>query len=144
MALLSEPDRQSVRAHLGGITQPVTLLLFTQAIAAPETALVAREVLDEMASLNDLITVEEVNFVLDKDRAEAFGIEHIPSIAVLRGGEDTRMRLVGAPSGYEFVSLIEAVLLAGTEGSGLSDASRSLIARHVTGPMDIRVFVTPT
>jgi alkyl hydroperoxide reductase subunit AhpF len=42
------------------------------------------------------------------------------------------------------MSLVEAVILAGTGNSGLSDESRQLIAQHVTGPIDIKVFVTPT
>ena len=144
MALLSEPDREAVRGHLAVVTHPVTLLLFTQTFGAPESARAAREILDEIAGLNDLVTVEEVNFVLEKDRAAAYGIEHVPSIAILRGGEDTRMRFMGAPAGYEFMSLLEAVVLAGTEGSGLSESSRALIAAHVTAPVNINVFVTPT
>ena len=144
MALLSESDREAVRAQLAGVAHPVTLLFFTQSIDAPETALLARQVVDEVASLSDRVTVDEVNFVLDRDRAAALGIEHIPSIAVLRGGEDTRIRFVGAPTGYEFVSLVEAVRLAGSDESGLSESSRALIARHVTEPTDIQVFVTPT
>jgi hypothetical protein len=54
------------------------------------------------------------------------------------------MRFFGAPAGYEFMSLIEAVILAGTEDSGLDAASRALIASHVTEPVNIQVFVTPT
>ena len=42
------------------------------------------------------------------------------------------------------MSLVEAVILAGTGDSGLSDESRKLIAEHVTEPLDIQVFVTPT
>ncbi len=144
MSLLSEQDRRVVREHLAEIQQPVTLLLFTQTIGAPETALIARQVLDELASLNDLIRVEEVNFVLERDRAAQYGIEHIPSIVLLSGDEDTRMRFVGAPAGYEFMSLIEAVILAGTNDSQLDAESRALIAANVTAPVDIQVFVTPT
>ena len=142
MALLSEQDRQTVRAHLAEITHRVTLLLFTQTIGAPEGALAARQILDEVVDLNDLIALEEVNF--DKDRAAQYGITDIPAIAVLRDGADTRMRFLGAPAGYEFVSLVEAVMLAGSSDSGLSDESRKLIAEHVSEPLDIQVFVTPT
>jgi alkyl hydroperoxide reductase subunit AhpF len=144
VSLLSDQDRQVVREHLGVMQQPVTLLLFTQTIGGPETALIARQVLDELASLNELIRVEEVNFVLERDRAAQYGIEHIPAIVILSGDEDTRMRFLGAPAGYEFMSLIEAVVLAGTNDSGLLPESRSLIAANVTAPMDIQVFVTPT
>ncbi|HVQ15462.1 MAG TPA: hypothetical protein VMS40_17795 [Vicinamibacterales bacterium] len=144
MSLLSEQERRVVQEHLAKIEQPVTLLLFTQTIGAPETALIARQVIDELASLNDLIRVEEANFVLDKDRAAQYGIDHIPAIVLLSGESDTRMRFLGAPAGYEFMSLIEAVILAGTNDSQLDPESRALIAANVNAPVDIQVFVTPT
>jgi glutaredoxin-like protein len=144
MALLSEQDRQTVRTHLAAITHPVTLLFFTQTIGGPEGALAAKQILDEVADLNDKITIEEVNFVLEKDRTAEYGVRHIPAIAILRDGADTRMRFLGAPAGYEFVSLVEAIVLAGGSDSGLSDESKKLIADHVAAPLDIQVFVTPT
>jgi len=144
VSLLSEQDRRVVREHLATIQQPVTLLLFTQTIGAPETALIARQVLDELSSLNDLIRVEESNFILEKDRASQYGVDRIPAIVLLSGENDTRMRFLGAPAGYEFMSLIEAVILAGTNDSQLEPDSRALIAANVTTPLDIQVFVTPT
>ena len=144
MALLSEQDRQTVRTHLTDIAHPVRLLFFTQTIGGPESALVAKQVLDEVVSLNEHITLEEVNFILDKDRAAQYGITHIPAVAILRGDADTRMRFFGAPAGYEFMSLVEAIVLAGGSDSGLSDESKRLIAEHVSSPIDIQVFVTPT
>jgi glutaredoxin-like protein len=142
--LLPDADREAVRAQLALLTHPVTLLFFTQTIGGPESALTARQIVDELASLHELITVEEVNSILDRERTAQFGIDGIPAIALLRDGEDTRLRFLGAPAGYEFVSLLQSVILAGTGDSGLSAASRSLIAEHVTGPLDIKVFVTPT
>lgn len=144
MPLLSEQDRQTVRGHLAVIEEPVRLLFFTQTIGAPETAQVAKQVLDEIVSLSDLLTLEEVNFILEQDRAREYGIEQIPAIVLLRGEQDTRIRFLGAPAGYEFMSLIEAVILAGTSDSGLTPDSRALVAKHVTSPLEIRVFVTPT
>jgi len=144
MALLSEPDRQTVRTHLADIRHQVKLLFFTQTIGGPESALIARQVLDEVVSLNDRISLEEVNFILDKDRAAQYGITHIPAVVMLRDDADTRMRFLGAPAGYEFMSLVEAVALAGGDDSGLSEASKKLIAEHVSAPLDIQVFVTPT
>jgi len=144
MPLLSDRDRETVQKHLVGIQHPVTLLFFTQTIDAPESALVAKQVLDEVASLSDLVSVEEANLVLDKDRAAQHGIDQIPSVVLLKNGQDTGMRFLGAPAGYEFMSLVEAVLLAGTADSGLSPESKSLVAEHVSGPIDIQVFVTPT
>jgi glutaredoxin-like protein len=142
--MLSEQDRQTVRARFAPISRQVTLLLFTQTIGAPETVDIARNILREIASLHDSIALEEVNVVLDKERAALFGIDHIPAIALLGDGADTRIRFLGAPEGYEFMSLIEAVIVAGTGASGLSDESKQVLAEHVRAPMDIKVFVTPT
>jgi glutaredoxin-like protein len=144
MALLSEQDRQTVARHLADLQHQVTLLFFTQTIGGPDTALIAKQIVDELVSLSDKISVEEVNFVLEKERAAQYGIEQIPAVVLLRDGADTRMRFLGAPAGYEFMSLIEAVLLAGSDESGLSPESKQLVAAHVTGPIDIKVFVTPT
>jgi glutaredoxin-like protein len=144
MALLSDQDRQTITKHLAEIAHPVTLLFFTQTIGGPETAAITKQILDEVAELSDKVTVEEVNFVLDKARAVQHGIEGVPAIALLRNGEDTRMRFLGAPAGYEFMSLIEAIILAGSDESGLSGDSKRLVAEHVSAPIDIKVFVTPS
>lgn len=144
MALLSDPDRETVRARLASIQRPVTLLFFTQTIGAPESVYLTKRVLDEVASLNEKLTVEEVNLVLDRERAAHFGIDQVPSIVLLRDGQDTRIRFLGAPAGYEFMALVEALVLAGTDDSGLTASSRVLVAEHVTAPLEIRVFVTPT
>ena len=144
MPLLSDQDRQTVEGHLAAITRPVTLVFFTQTIAAPDTALVAKQILDEVASLNSLITVEEVNFVLARDRASQYGVEQIPAVVLLANGIDTRIRFLGAPSGFEFVSLVEAIILAGTGDSGLTAESRRLIAERIQAPLDVLVFVTPS
>ena len=144
MALLSEQDRQTVRGHLAVIEEPVRLLFFTQTFGAPDSVRVAKQVLDEIVGLCEHLTLEEVNFVLEQDRARQYGVEQIPTIVLLRGDQDTRIRFLGAPAGYEFMSLIEAVILAGTNDSGLTPDSRALVAEHVTTPLTIQVFVTPT
>ena len=144
MALLSDQDRETVRGRLAVIERPVTLLFFSQTIGAPESVYVTRRVLEEIVSLNDRLSLEEVSLVLDRDRAAQYAIDDIPAVVLLRDGADTRIRFLGAPAGYEFMSLIEAVVLAGTDDSGLSANARALVSQHVSAPLDIRVFVTPT
>ena len=144
MALLSERDRLTVRARLASITQPVTLLFFTQTIGAPDSVVVARQILNDVAGLSDLIRVAEVNFVLEKDRVADYGIVGVPAIVLLRNDQDTRMRFLGAPTGHEFMSLLQAIILAGIGDSGLSPESRALIAGGVTEAIEIKVFGTPT
>jgi glutaredoxin-like protein len=144
VSILREQDREAVRAQLNSITHRVTLVLFTQTIGAPESAFVAKQVVGELAGLSDLVNVEEVNFILERDRATQLGISHIPGIALLRDGADTRMRFLGAPTGYEFGSLVQAVLLAGSDDSGLLPKNKRRLARKIVEAVDIKVFVTST
>ena len=143
MALLSAQDEQVLKQHLSSIQKPVSLLLFTQTIGGSETGLVARQVLDELAALHDNIAVVEKNFVLDVDDRAKYGVDRSPAIVVLSDGQDTRMRFFGAPTGYEFVPLVEAVLLAGTGNVELEDETKKLLAT-VERPLSIQVFSTPT
>ncbi len=143
MPLLSSTDEQLLRQHLSTITKPVTLLLFTQTFGGPETGPLARQVVDELAALSDKVTVVEKNFVLDTDDLAKYGVDKSPAIVVLSDGEDTRIRMYGAPSGYEFVPLVEAVLLAGTHELELEPSTLDLLAA-VDKPMHLQVFSTPT
>lgn len=143
MGLLSESDTQVLRQHLSVIDTPVSLILFTQTFGGSEGGPIAKQVLDEVASLNDKISVVEKNFVLDTDDRAKYGVEREPAIVVLRNGEDTRMRFLGAPTGYEFVPLIESILLAGTGKVELEPSTVKML-EAVTTPTEIKVFSTPT
>jgi alkyl hydroperoxide reductase subunit AhpF len=143
MALLSAQDEQALRQHLAAVDRPVTLLLFTQTIGGSESGRIARQILDEIARLNDKITIEERNFILDLEDRAKYRVDKSPAIVILSDGEDTRMRMYGAPNGYEFVGLVEAILLAGTGQVGLEEETLKLIA-SVDQPMNIQVFSTPT
>lgn len=143
MALLSPQDEHVLKQHLSAIQKPVSLLFFTQTIGGSESSLVARQVLDELAGLHDQITIVEKNFILDVDDRAKFGVDKSPAIVVLSDGQDTRMRFFGAPTGYEFVPLVEAVLLAGTGTVELEEETKKLLAT-VDTPLNIQVFSTPT
>jgi alkyl hydroperoxide reductase subunit AhpF len=143
MALLSAQDEKVLTEHLAALEKTVSLLLFTQTIGGSESGPVAKQVLDELARLNDKIRVEEKNFILDLDDRAKYGIDQSPAIVLLADGEDTRMRMFGAPTGYEFVGLVEAILIAGTGRVELEDETRALI-EAVDQPTKIQVFSTPT
>jgi alkyl hydroperoxide reductase subunit AhpF len=143
MSLLSAQDEQVLKEHLAGITKPVTALLFTQTIGGSESGVIAKQVLDEIARLNDKITVQEKNFILDTEDRAKYGITMAPAIVLLSDNQDTRMRMFGAPTGYEFVGLVEAIMLAGTGNLELQDDTLALL-KTVDKETRIQVFSTPT
>ena len=127
--------------------RPVRLLFFTQTLGC-ETCLQTRQILDELPVLSDKITIEEVNFILEPEKATEYEIDRVPAIAVVgqddAGQErDSKIRFLGTPAGYEFMSLVQAVLLVGGRPSMLSEDSLKLIAA-VTTPTKVHVFTTPT
>jgi glutaredoxin-like protein len=141
MAILNDRVRKEVRSHLSGLTNPVTFKVFTQSFEC-EYCRETRELVEEVASLSDKIAVEVYDFEKDKSVADRYGIDKIPALAVI-GAKDYGVRLYGIPSGYEFTTLIEDILLVSRGDSGLSSATRALVKR-LTKPVHIQVFVTPT
>jgi len=73
-----------------------------------------------------------------------YGIERAPALVLLTNGQDTRIRFFGAPAGYDFMAMVDAILaVSGASDSDLSDESVALVSA-VTEPTRIQVFVTPT
>ena len=143
MSLLSPTDQQTLRDMFADMTEPVTILFVTQTFGC-ETCDETRRILAELTGLTDRIVVEEINLVLDKERAAAYGIDRAPGLVLLADGKDTRVRFLGAPLGYDFMAVVDAVLaVSGASDAPLSAESVELLAAH-TQPADIAVFVTPT
>ena len=146
MALISAADQQRLREAFVEMTRPVRVLFFTQTLDC-ETCPQTRQILDELPPLSDKITIEEVNLVLDPEKATAYRVDRAPAIAITYDEAgvitDSRIRFLGAPAGYEFISLVQAVLVAGGRPPHLSEDSRRRLAA-VNRPVTMQVFTTPT
>ena len=149
MSLLNPEIQNQVRAAFEPLEAEVKLVLFTQGEGDTlecDFCAETRQLIEEVASLSDKITVEVRDFVKDAEIAEVYGIDKIPAIAVTRGGEDPKdfgIRLYGVPSGYEFGTLIEDIRMVSTNLAGLNEATKHDLAR-LNEPVHIQVFVTPT
>ena len=149
MPLLTPEDQHQLRADFAQMSRQVHLVFFTQTLDC-ETCLQTRQILDELPSLSDRIVVDEVNFILEPERAAQYGIDRVPAIALASAPdddaerlEDSRIRFLGIPAGYEFVSLVQAILIAGGRAPNLTEASRQHLAA-VDRPIALKVFSTPT
>jgi alkyl hydroperoxide reductase subunit AhpF len=147
MGLLAPADQEKLRDAFAEMKHPVKILFFSQTLGC-ETCPETRQIVDELPPLSDNITVEEVNLVLDADKAKQYGVDRVPALALVyeengAGTKDSRIRFIGAPSGYEFMSLVHAVLLVGGHESNLTEANRKKIAA-VDRPLTFQVFTTPT
>jgi len=147
MSLISDKDADVVRkefeAHL---VNPVKLLFFTQEIEC-QFCVETRNLVEEVAALSDKIITEVYDLVVDKAVADLFGIDKIPAIAILGTvdgqDKDYGIRFYGIPSGYEFTSLIEAIMEVSVGETSLKPKTKEALAK-ITAPVHIQVFVTPT
>jgi alkyl hydroperoxide reductase subunit AhpF len=147
MALLSPADQDKLRETFADMTSPVKIVFFTQTLGC-DTCPQTRQIIDELPVLTDKVTIEEANLVLDTDKAKQFGVDRAPTLAIVgvdgQGVErDSRIRFVGAPAGYAFISLVQAVLLVGGREGTLSPENREKVAA-VSEPLTIQVYTTPT
>lgn len=143
MRLMDQDTQNQVRSLLSAIKTPVTLHMFTQELECgycQET----HQIAEEVAELSDLVTLKTSDFVQDAELARAMGVDKVPALAVLgEGDKDYGIRFFGIPSGYEFTSLIEALLLVGTGEVDLT-ASTVDYLNNLEEPVHLQVFVTPT
>jgi len=141
MALLKDQDKQKVRSLLEAIEHPVTLIVFTQAFEC-EYCQMTRELVEELAALNDEISIEVYDLVDDEAVARQYGVDKIPA-TIVRGDKDYGIRFYGVPAGYEFMSLIEAIIDVGKRDHGLPESVLALLER-VDQPVHMQAMVSPT
>jgi glutaredoxin-like protein len=119
----------------------VRIVMFTQEVECRFCS-DTRQLVQELATLNDKITVEVYDFMANADKAKEFGVEKIPALAVI-GKKDYGVRIYGIPYGYELQTLIKAVVNVSRGKTDLSEKTKAILA-DVKSPVHIQVFVTLT
>jgi glutaredoxin-like protein len=123
------------------LEHPVKILMFTQEVECRFCS-DTRELVQELATLNDKISVEVYDFVADAQKAKEYGVDKIPALVVI-GEKDYGVRIYGIPYGYELQTLIEAVINVSKGKTDLSDKTKAILA-EVKAPVHIQVFVSLT
>jgi len=96
----------------------------------------------EVASLSSKIKLKIYDLLADKDKAAEFGIDKIPA-TVVSGQKNYQARFFGVPSGYEYASLLEAIIDVSRGGTSLSATTKEKLA-ELKQAVHVQVFVTPT
>lgn len=142
MSLLNDAARAQLRKAFEELVHPVRLVVFSQALADPGSEEVAR-LIGEVAELDPRLAAESYNFVLERDKAVELGITRTPAVAVLGADKDYGIRFYGIPGGYEFGSLIHAVVDTSRRENVLTPATLDALAA-LEHPVHVQVFSTPT
>jgi len=141
MGLIREEDAVEIRQRLKEMVNPVKLVHFTQELNL-EYGRETQQLLQEVAELSEKLSLEIHNFLLDKEKVAEYGIDKVPA-TVVRDGQDHGIRFYGIPAGYEFSTLLDAILAVSLGDSGLEEENREKL-KQITSPLHLEVFVTPT
>ena len=128
------------------IKNPVELIYFY----SPDNCEMCEEMgqlLDEIIALSDKLHLTKNIFDENLPIAEKFNVNLAPGL-VVAGSDDGQLtdygiRFAGVPAGYEFGSLIQAIIMVSRRDSGLKPAIRERL-KEIHQPVHLQVFVTPT
>lgn len=123
------------------MTSPVKLVMFTQEVEC-QFCVQTRQLVGELAALSDKIEAEIYDFIADSEKAKEYGVDKVPAIAII-GEKDYGVRFYGIPYGYEFQTLIDAIINVSRGKTDISEKVKEKL-EEIAIPIHIQVFVTLT
>jgi glutaredoxin-like protein len=128
------------------LVHPVELIFFSDnqsCVSCQDTY----QLLEEVSSISDAIQLSPYNLNEHRELAQQYQISLVPGLVITgQDGDkspDYCLRFSGIPSGYEFTSLVQGILLISKRDSGLKPHVREEL-KNLTHPVNLKVFVTPT
>jgi glutaredoxin-like protein len=142
MSLIQDEQKERIKSQLAqDLMAPVRVVMFTQQMEC-EFCVQTRQLITEVAALNDKIQAEVRDFVADSELANQFGVDKVPAI-VLLGERDYGIRFYGMPYGYEFQTFMSALAIVSKGRTDLSERTKAQL-HAIRVPVHIQVFVTLT
>jgi glutaredoxin-like protein len=138
------PDEH--KAHLKSelnekLEKPVKIIMFTQEVEC-QFCVQTRQLINELAALNDKIKVEIYDFLKDSEKAKEYGVDKIPA-TIIMGEKDYGIRFYGLPYSYELQTLLEGVINVSKGRTDISEETKKRL-KEIKTPVHIQVFVTLT
>ena len=128
-SFIGEDVKARLRQAFADLVNPVKLVFFTQRDAC-SSCFEQETILNELSYLSSKITVQVYDFVLNGDEAMNYKVDKIPATAVV-GRRDFGIRFYGSTAGYEFLPLVDDIVMVSTGRSGLDPRLEVLVASMV-------------
>ena len=145
--LLDDKIKEQVKEFFGELVKPVKIVFFGSSQQNCEYCSETIGLLNEIAELSELISIEEYDFEKNQDVANHYKIDKVPMTVIAGMDEeeiiDYGIRLSGIPAGHEFTTLINDLVMVSKQDSGLSPAIREKLSK-LENSVNLQVFVTPT
>jgi len=144
--LLNDDIIRQIREVFDGLKNPVHIMFFgskENCDYCDDT----RQLVEEVAAVSDLLSIETYDMNADADLAAKYNVDKAPGLVIAAKERDQitdfGVRLAGIPSGHEFTSLIQDIVLVSNRDSGLNPQTREFL-KGLDKPILLQVFVTPT
>ncbi len=148
MEKLLPPDIiKQIREVFAQVNNPVALLFFSSKKNCDYCAEI-QQLLEELTQLSDLLHLSIHDIDAEADLAALYKVTGKAPALVIAAQEgdqitDFGIRYLGIPSGHEFTTLIQDIILVSGRDSGLSAQTRQYL-KSLTKPLHLQVYVTPT
>lgn len=137
---------KQIQQVFDGIEQPVQVLLFTSNETC-DYCNETKQLLEEVVALNHKIELSVHDIDQEPEIASRYSVTNIPGIVIAAKDQQVVKNLgiqfSGIPSGHEFSTLINDILLVSRRDSGLDTKTRDYL-KNLDKPLHLQVFVTPT
>ncbi len=144
--LLNEQTVSQIKDAFKQMKEPVQILFFGSDDNCDYCA-DTRQLLEEVVATDDRLGLSIYDLQANADVASKFNMDKAPGIVIAakNGDEivDFGIQYSGIPSGHEFGTIINDILLVSGRDSGLSAEAREFL-KTLEKPLHMQVFVTPT
>ncbi len=144
--LLNEQVVSQISQTFEQMKEPVQILFFGSQDNC-EYCSDTRQLLEEVASIDEKVSLNFYDIKENADMAAKFNVERVPAIVIAaKDGDqvtDFGIQYSGIPAGHEFGTLINDIVLVSGRDSGLSAEAREYL-KNLDKPLHLQVFVTPT
>jgi len=144
--LLNDEVTTQVQNVFDQLQQPVEVLFFgkkTDCDYCDDTL----QLVEEITALSEKLSLDVYDIDEDAGVASQYKVDKAPGLVLVgRDGDqilDFGIRYAGIPSGHEFSSLINDMILVSGRDSGLNPETREIL-KNLDKPVLLQVYVTPT
>lgn len=137
--LIAGDSRKVLQRDFGQMTDPVTLMLFTDDAENEPFNAFSRKLVAELSEISEKIRPRLEP--LSGEEARRYTVTRTPTL--LLALERYQIRYVGAPAGEEARTLALAILMASTGRTILSEQGKARLA-GLAQPRNVKIFVSPT